>query len=174
MLVQMKLERPPGVADSVVGPSLMISIPHTPLQGATSIVLALYVGAFLGQALCVLDTSHVESLMGSGMDGSAAHASSSMATHASSSMATHASPPTATYASSSMAAHSPSQHGEHSGAPGPNHSGLCAVMACGSAVTTTPDDGLGPLSRFSGAQVAYLSGRMPPEPEMVPPPPRLG
>ena len=162
----MKLERPLGVADSVVAPSLMISIPHTPLQRATSIVLVLYVGAFLGQALCVLHTSHGESLMGSGMDGSAAHASSSMATHAS--------PPMATFTSSSLAAHSPFQHGEHSGVPGPNHAGLCAVMACGSAVTTTPDDGFGPLSRFSGAQVAYLSGRMPPEPEMVPPPPRLG
>ena len=170
----MKLEPLLGVADSVVAPSLTISIPHTLLQQATSIVLALYVGAFLGQALCVLDTSHVESLMGSGMDGSAAHASSSMATHESSSTATHASPPTATYASSSMAAHSPSQHGEHSGAQGPNHAGMCSVMACGSAVTTTPDDGFGPLGRFSGAQVAYLGGRLPPDAEMVPPPPRLG
>ena len=170
----MKLEPPLGVADSVVAPSLMISMPHTLLQRATSIVLALYVGAFLGQALCVLHTSHVESLMGSGMDGSAAHASSSMETHASSSMASHASPATATYASSSMAAHSPSQHGEHSGAPGPNHAGMCAVMACGSAVTTTPDDGFGPLGRFLGAQVVYLGGRMPPDAEMVPPPPRLG
>ena len=170
----MKLERPLGVADTVVAPSLMISIPHTPLQGATSIVLALYVGAFLGQALCVLHTSHVESLMGSGIDGSAAHASSSTETHASSTMATHASPRTATYVSSSMAAHSPSQHGEHSGAPGPNHAGMCAVTACGSAVTTTPDDGFGPLSRFSGSRVAYLGGRMPPDGEMVPPPPRLG
>ena len=166
MLVQMKLERPPGVADNVVAPSLMISIPHTPLQRTTSVVLALYVGALLGQALCVLHTSHVESLMGSGMGGSFANASSAMETHAS--------PPTATYASSSMAAHSPSQHGEHSGAPGPNHSGMCAVMACGSAVTTAPDEGFAPLSRFSGAQVAYLGGRMPPDAEMVPPPPRLG
>ena len=170
----MKLERPLGVADSVVAPSLMISIPHTPLQRATSIVLVLYVGAFLGQALCVLHTSHVESLMGSGMDGSAVHASSSMETHESSSMTTHTSPPMATYTSSSLAAHSPFQHGEHSGAPGPNHAGMCAVMACGSAVTTTPDDGFGPLGRFSGSQVAYLGGRTSPDAEMVPPPPRLG
>ena len=158
----MKLEPPLGVADSVVAPSLMISVPHTLLQQVSSIVLTLYLGAFLGQTFCVLPTSHV----GYGMGGSAAHASSSMATHAS--------PPTATYASSSMAAHSPSQHGEHSGAQGPNHAGMCSVMACGSAVTTTPDDGFGPLGRFSGAQVAYLGGRLPPDAEMVPPPPRLG
>ena len=103
--------------------------------------------------------------MGSGMDGSAAHASSSTATHTSPSMA---------YESSPMAAHSPSQHGERSGAPGPTHAGMCAVVACGSAITTTPDDGLGPLSRGSSAQVVYLGVRMPPEVQVVPPPPRLG
>ena len=69
----------------------MILIPDTVLQRATSIVLVLYVGAFFGQAFCVLHASHVESGMGAGMDRPAAHASASMAER------------------------SPSPHGEHSG-----------------------------------------------------------
>ena len=182
MLVHVKLEPPLGPADSVVASALMISIPHTLLQRATLIVLALYVGAFLGQTLCVLHTSHVESLMGSGMDGSAAHASSSMATHASSSMmthtwasmATHPSLATAVHAPSSMAALNPSQHGEHLGAPGPDHTGVCAAVSCASGLTATPDDDLGLMNQVSHAHVAYLGGTMPPDAEMVPPPPRLG
>ena len=59
----------------------MIFIPDTVLQRSTSIVLMLYVGAFLGQALCVLHASHGESRTGAGMDHPAVHASSSMAAH---------------------------------------------------------------------------------------------
>ena len=135
----------------------MISIPHTPLQRTTSIVLALYVGAFLGQALCVLPTSHVESLMGSGMDGSAVHASSSMETHA-----------------SSMGALDPAQHDEHSGASGPAHTGVCGAASCASALTATPYHDPGPVDPVSYSYVAYLGGKVPPDAEMVPPPPRLG
>ena len=123
----------------------MILIPDTVLQRATSIVLVLYAGAFLGQALCVLHASHVECRMG----------------------------PTA-HASASMAEHGPSQHGEHSGTPGGNHSGECAMVACASGITVTREHGLGPVDRVSIAQVAYLGGMMPPDAEMVPPPPRLG
>ncbi len=141
---------PLGIAQSVVAPAQMISIPDTVLQRATSIVLVLYVGAFLGQALCVLHASHVESRMGAGMDRPAAHASASMAEHG------------------------PSQHGEHSGTPGENHSGTCAMVACASGITVTREHGLGPSDRVSIAQVAYLGGMMPPDAEMVPPPPRLG
>ncbi len=141
----------------------MIFLPDTPRQRTALTVLTLYAGAFLGQALCVLHPSELhpsdmESQMGTAMEGHEAHGSASMAMPA----------------SSSVAAHSPSQHGGHSGAPGPNHSGVCAVMACGSAVTTTLDDSLGPVSGISTAQVAYLGGAAPPEAEMIPPPPRLG
>ena len=162
----------------------MISVPDTLLQRAAVIVLTLYSGAFLGQALCVLHPSELhpselhpsdmESQMGTSMDGHVAHGSAAMALPGSASTAMPRSLSTAMPASSSMAAHSPSQHRGHSGTPGPNHSGVCAVMACGSAVTTTPDNGLGPMSRVSSAQVAYLGGGAPPETDMVPPPPRSG
>ena len=149
---------PLGVADSDVVPASMTFVPDTLRQRTALTVLTLYAGAFLGQALCVLHPSDMESHMGTAMEGPATRAPSSVAMPA----------------SSSVAAHSPSQHGGHSGAPGPNHSGVCAVMACGSAVTTTLDDDLGPLSRASSAQVAYLGGAASPEAEMIPPPPRLG
>ena len=128
----------------------MIFIPDTVLLRSTSIVLTLYVGAFLGQAPCVLHASHGESPMRAGMDHPAVHASSS------------------------TAAHSPSQHGEHPGPPAENHSGGCAVVACGSAITATLDHGLEPLSRLSNDHVAYLGGITRPDAETVPPPPRLG
>ena len=156
---------PLGVADSDVVPASMTFVPDTLRQRTALTVLTLYAGAFLAQALCVLHPSDMESHMGTAMEGPATHAPSSMAMPASSSVAVPA--------SFSMAAHSPSQHGGHSGA-GPNHSGVCAVMACGSAVTTTLDDSLGPVSGISTAQVAYLGGAAPPEAEMIPPPPRLG
>ena len=129
----------------------MIFIPEAPLHRATSIVLALYVGAILGQVLCVLPMSDIESPMGAGLDGFGAHASSSMAAHVSSSMA----------------------H-EHAGTRGPDHSGACAVVACTSAITATPEHGLGPIDRVFVAHVAYLGGMVPSDTEMVPPPPRLG
>ena len=128
----------------------MISIPDTLRQRVTSIVLALYVGAFLGQALCVLLESQVEST----------------ATHASSSTVAHASP--------SMATHNPSQHAEHSGAPEPGHTLVCASAACASALTATADLGLEPLNRVSHAQVAYIGEKPAPDAEAVSPPPRLG
>jgi hypothetical protein len=146
MLVQMKLEPPLGVADNVVAPISMISVPDTPLRRASSIVLALYVGAFLGQAFCVLHSSHVESGMGS-----------SVATHA-----------------FSTAAVGPFQHGEHSGASGPAHTGVCGAASCASALTATPRHDPGPVDPVSYSYVAYLGGKVPPEAEMVPPPPRLG
>ena len=144
----------------------MIFIPEAPLHRATSIVLALYVGAILGQTVCVLPASDMESRMGAGLDGFAARPSSSMATHGS--------PPTAVHASSSRATHGVSQHGVHPGSRGPDHSGACAVVACTSAVTATPEHGLGPIDRVFVAHVAYLDRMMPPDTEMVPPPPRLG
>ncbi len=156
------MEPPLGAADSVVAPALMISIPHTLLQQVSSCVLTLYLGAFLGQTFCALHTSHV----GSGMDGSAAHAPSSMATHAS--------PSTPVQALSLTVAHSPSHHGEHSDAPAPDHTSMCAAIACASALTATPDHDLEPMNRVSHAHVAYLGGTVPPDAEMVPPPPRLG
>jgi hypothetical protein len=70
------------------------------------------------------------------------------------------------------AAYAASQHGQHSGAPGHDHSGVCAVVACGSAVVTTPDHGLAPTGRLSIPQVAYAHGTIPPEPDLVLPPPR--
>lgn len=136
----------------------MIFIPDTVLQRATSILLVLYVGAFLGQALCILHGTHMDSPTDAGMDRPTADASSST-TH-------HASP--------SMAAHSPSQHGEHSGTPGRHHSGACGAVACGSAITAMIDHSLHPMSQVSNNRVAYLSGMMPPDTETVPPPPRLG
>ena len=159
---------------SVVAMAWMIFKPDAPLRRATSIVLALYVGAILGQVLCVLPAADMESPMGAGLDGIAAHASSSMGAHASS--------PTAVHTSSSRATHSPSQdgdhrgehHGEHPGTRGPSHSGACAVVACASAITATAEHGLGPTARVFVAHVAYLGGMMPPDAEMVPPPPRLG
>ena len=144
----------------------MIFIPEAPLHRATSIMLALYVGTILGPTLCVLHASDMESRMAAGLDGLAAHASSSMATHGS--------PPTAVHASPSSATPSSSQHGEHPGTRGPDHSGACAEVACASAITATPEHGLGPIDRVSIAHVAYLGGMMPPDAEMVPPPPRLG
>ena len=152
----------------------MIFIPEAPLHRATSIVLALYVGAILGQVLCVLPMSDMESPLGAGLDGFGAHSSSSMANHVSSSMANHGSPPTAVHESSSRASHGPSQHGEHAGRRGPDHSGACAVVACTSAITATPEHGVGPIDRVFVAHVAYLGGVIPPDTEMVPPPPRLG
>jgi hypothetical protein len=171
MLVQMKLEPPLGVADNVVAPVSMISVPDPPLRRASSIVLALYVGAFLGQAFCVLHASHVESGMGSSMGGSAAHVSSSVATHASSaaahasSMATHA---------SSIGALDPAQHDERSGASGPAHTGVCGAASCASALTATIYHDPGPLDPVSYSYLAYLGGKVPPDTETVPPPPRLG
>ncbi len=162
MLVSVKLEPPLGAADSVVAPALMISIPHTLLQQVSSFVLTLYLGTFLGQTFCVLHASHV----GPGMDSSAVHAPSSMATHVS--------PSTPVQVLSSMAAHSPSHHGEHSGPIAPDHTSMCAAIACASALTATPDHDLEPMNRVSPAHVAYLAQRIPPDAEMVPPPPRLG
>jgi len=156
MLVQVKLEPPLGVADNVVAPVSMISVPDTPFRRASSIVLALYVGAFLGQAFCVLHSSHVESGMGAGMD-AAGHVSSSVATHA-----------------SSAAALGPFQHDEHSGASGPAHTGLCGAASCASALTATPYHDPGPADPVSHSYLAYLGGKVPPDAEMVPPPPRLG
>jgi hypothetical protein len=138
----------------------MISVPDTAFRRASSIVLALYVGAFLGQAFCVLHSSHVESGMGSSM---ASH-TSSMATHASS-VATHA---------SSTAALGPLQQGEHSGASGPAHTGVCGAASCASAVTAATYHEPGPVDPISYSYLAYLGGKVPPDVEMVPPPPRLG
>jgi peptidoglycan/LPS O-acetylase OafA/YrhL len=136
----------------------MIPIPDALRRRVTSIVLALYVGAFLGQALCALHESHADSPMGTGMDGPAAHVSSS----------------TAALGLASVAAHGPSQDGEHPGTPGPDHSVVCASAACASALTTTADFGLEPLNLVPRANVAYLGEPMPPDTEMVSPPPRLG
>jgi hypothetical protein len=129
-------------------------------------VLALYVGAILGQARCLHHASDMESHIDAGLDGFAAQASSSMAPHGS--------PPTGGHSSSSRTTHGSSQHGEHPGAPGPDHSGACAMVACASAITATPDYGLGPMNKVSNAAVAYLGVVIPPDTEMVPPPPRLG
>ncbi len=156
MLVQMKLEPPLGVADNVVAPVSMISIPDTPLRRASSIVLVLYAGAFLGQAFCVLHSSHAEF-------GMASHASS-VETHASS-VATHA---------SSTAAVGSVQHGEHSGGSGPAHAGVCGAASCASAVTAATYHEPGPVDPVSHSYLAYLGGKVPPDVEMVPPPPRLG
>ncbi len=153
---------PLRVADSYVVPARMISIPDTLLQRAALIVLTLYAGAFLGQTLCVLHSSHTDSAHQEDLP---AHAPLSMAAHMSL---------TATDVSSSMVADSPSQHGEHSDSPGQNHSGACAVVACGSAITVAPDLGLPAMSRFSNPLRAYQDRMMPPEAEMVSPPPRLG
>ncbi len=144
----------------------MIFKAEAPLHRATSIVLALYVGAIVGPALCVLHASDMESRMAAGLDGFTAHGSSSMATHES--------PPTALHASLSSATFCSSQHGEHPGARGPDHSGACAVVACTSAITATPEHGVGQIDRVFVAHVAYLGGVIPPDAEMVPPPPRLG
>ena len=152
----------------------MIFMPDTVLQRATSILLVLYVGAFLGQALCVLHGTHMDSRTDAGMDRPTAEASSSTTHHASPSMATHALPSSEVHASPSMAAHSPSQHGEHSGTPGRHHSGACGAVACGSAITAMIDHSLHPMSQVSNNRVAYLRGMMPPDTETVPPPPRLG
>ncbi len=139
----------------------MILMSDTVLQRVTSVVLTLYVGAFFAQALCVLHSSHMGS---SEVEGHPiAHASHSTTT-----------PYSTTALSSSMAAHGPSQHGEHSGAPGESHSGACAVVACASAITAASDYGPRPMSRVSNPSVAYLGSTLPPEAEMVPPPPRLG
>ena len=135
-------------------------------ERSARIVLVLYAGAFLGQAHCVLHSSHMESGMEAGMEGSAPHVSASMATHAL--------PPPAAHALFSMVAHSSSEHGGHSDATGQIHGGACAVVACGSAITANPDHGLGPMSGVSNTSVAYLGGIAPPDAEMVPPPPRLG
>jgi hypothetical protein len=127
----------------------MIFIPDTLLQRAASIMLLLYVGAFLGQALCVLPTSHMESRIEVGVDINME------------------------VGGNASAAHAASQHGEHSGPPEQSHSGACAVVACASAVTTTPDHSFARMSRVSTPVVAYADGTMPPEAEMVLPPPRL-
>ncbi len=123
----------------------MISVPDTLHQRVTSAVLCLYIGAFLSQALCVLHASNVES----GMDGPpAVHALAPMANHGSS-------------------------HSEHSDATGHDHSGGCAVVACGSAITAA-DHNLGPVDQVSKIGGVYHGGTIPPDTEMVPPPPRLG
>ena len=184
MLVYLKLQLPLSFADSDVVPARMISIPDIVLQRAASIVLALYVGAFLGSTFCVLHTSHAQS----GMGGPATHVSSEMATHVSSSVAPHTSSSMATHTSSSMTTHTssstqvhatswatgPAPSHQHSGTTGPAHTGVCAAVSCASAVTATPFDDLGPMNRVSRAQVAYFAGTVPPDAEMVPPPPRLG
>ena len=128
----------------------MIFILDAVLKRASSIMLVFFVGAFLGQAVCVLHVPHVESRMGAGMD--------------------H---PTA-QASPSMAVHGQSQHGEHSSAPGQDQSGACAVFACASAMAVDADHGFEPLNSVLGVHVAYLGGMTPTDAEMVPPPPRLG
>ena len=154
----------------------MISIPDPALQRAALIVLLLYVGAFLGSSFCVLHTSHTQS----GMNGPATHVSSSVATHTSSAMATHTSSAMTTHVSSSTEAHAPSWGAgpdpspQHSGTTGPAHTGVCAAVSCASAITATPVDDLGPMNRVSRAQVAYFTGTVPPDAEMVLPPPRLG
>ena len=140
----------------------MIFIRDTQLQRSASIVLFLYAGAFLGQARCVLQRSHMEA----SMERSVGHAPSSMVKHA----------PLSTVANTatSVAAYHPSQPDERSSAPGENRSGACAVVACGSAVTAISQHGLEPMGRVSIAHLAYLGGMTPPDVEMVPPPPRLG
>ncbi len=138
----------------------MISIPDPALQRAALIVLLLYVGAFLGSSFCVLHTSHTQS----GMNGPATHVSSAMATHVSSSTEAHA---------PSLGA-GPDPSPQHSGTTGPAHTGVCAAVSCASAITATPVDDLGPMNRVSRAQVAYFTGTVPPDAEMVLPPPRLG
>ena len=154
----------------------MIFIRNTVLQQATSIVLALYFGAFLGQALCVLHSSDMQTRMGARMgarmDGPAAHVSSSMATDGS--VATHGLLAAVAHASSSRAVHSPSQHGEHTGTRGADHSGECAVVTCASAIAATLDYGLQPMHEVSNPYVAYIVGTTAPDSEMIPPPPRLG
>ena len=120
------------------------------LKRASAIMLVFFVWAFLGQAVCALHASHLGFPMGAGMD--------------------H---PTA-QASASMPAHGQSQHGEHPSAPGESHSGACAQGACGSAVTATAYHGIEAMSRDSNNRVPYLGGIVPPEAEMIPPPPRLG
>ena len=120
----------------------MAFIRDTLLQRVASVMLPLYVGAFLGQALCVLPPSHMESRT--------------------------------PVAAGVPAAHATSQHGEHSSAPPRTHSGRCAVVACGSAVTSTPDFLLATMGPVSTPEVAYPDGTTPPEPEIVLPPPRLG
>jgi len=154
------LEPPLGFADSNVVPARMISIPDPALQRAALIVLLLYVGAFLGSSFCVLHTSHTQS----GMNGPATHTSSAMTTHVSSSTEAHA---------PSLGA-GPDPSPQHSGTTGPAHTGVCAAVSCASAITATPVDDLGPMNRVSRAQVAYFTGTVPPDAEMVLPPPRLG
>ncbi len=144
----------------------MIFIRNTVLQQATSIVLALYFGAFLGQALCVLHSSDMQTRMGAPLDGPAAHVSSSVTTHGLLATVAHA--------SSSSAVHSPSQHGEHTGTRGADHSGECAVVTCASAIAATLDYGLQPMHEVSNPYVAYIVGTTAPDSEMIPPPPRLG
>ena len=154
----------------------MISIPDTLLQRAASIVLALYVGAFLGSSFCVLHASHSQS----GMGGPTTHVSSSVVTHTSSSMATHTSSSMTTHTSSSTEVHAiswgagPDPSHQHSGPTGPAHSGVCAAVSCASALTATSFEDLGPMNRVSRAQVAYFVGTVSPDVEMVLPPPRLG
>ena len=170
----------------------MISIPDPALQRAALIVLLLYVGDFLGSSFCVLHTSHTQS----GMNGPATHVSSAMLTHGSSSVATHTSSAMATHTSSAMATHTssamtthvssstearapslgagPDPSPQHSGTTGPAHTGVCAAVSCASAITATPVDDLGPMNRVSRAQVAYFTGTVPPDAEVVLPPPRLG
>lgn len=128
----------------------MIFIQDAVLERASAIMLVLYIGAFLGQAVCALPASHLESRMGAGMEHPTAQASASMATHGQ------------------------SQNGEHSSAPGQDHSGACAFVACASAITATSDHGPESMGEVFGQHVAYLGGMMPPDGETAPPPPRLG
>jgi len=128
----------------------MIFIQDAVLERASAIMLALYIGAFLGQAVCALPASHLQSRMGAGMDHPTGQLSASMATHGQ------------------------AQNGGHSSAPGQDHSGACAFVACASAITATPDHGPEPMNEVFNTQVAYLGGMTPPDAEMVPPPPRFG
>jgi hypothetical protein len=131
-------------------------------ERSARIVLGLYAGAFLSQALCVLHSSHMES----GIQGPALHTLSSMATHES--------PSPASQARFSMMAHNSSEHDGHSDGTAQTDSGACAVLACAAAITASPDHGLGPMNRVSSDSVAHLGDTGLPDAEMVPPPPRLG
>lgn len=136
----------------------MIFKPDPQLQRLTSIALVLYVWAFLGQALCVFGGSHTGSDMAAGMEDHALYALASTAAPTSSHGTGGGSP----------------EHGEHSGASGKSHAGPCAIVACGSAVTTTSDEYVMLMNREWNAPVAYPPGTMPPDTETVHPPPRLG
>jgi hypothetical protein len=167
------------VAQSLVPRTQMIFIPDSVLQRVTSIVLVLYVGAFLGQALCALHESHGESRTGAGAHGASTHAatthyaSASMVVSHGSMVFFHGSNSTGAHVSASMTANDQPHQGAHSSSHGQDHSGACSEVACASGVTATSDHGLAQMNAVSSARVAYRGGMMPPDAEMVPPPPRL-